>query len=111
MSLSSFQNCLTDRPATRSPAMIDRLLRCTRDGRGAGCNWFSHGRTRNMPEHFDAAGVRRTIEHEKPIAIRCLISGTEKPDRPLAGRRPVLLRQAGKSSCITTAKILGDSTR
>src|SRR6267143_937941 len=93
-------------PATRSPRMIDRLL-------GAGMDVarlnFSHG---SHEEHAKNISMLRAtaIEHEKPIAILADLQGPKIRTGPLAGGGPVLLR-TGQRFVITTAKVLGDSTR
>src|SRR5213082_1931072 len=93
-------------PASRSPKMIDRLL-------GAGMDVarlnFSHG---THEEHAKNISTLRaaSIEHEKPIAILADLQGPKIRTGPLAGGGPVLLR-TGQKFIITTAKILGDSTR
>src|SRR5205814_510249 len=93
-------------PASRSPRMIDRLL-------GAGMDVarlnFSHG---THEEHAKNISTLRAaaIEHEKPIAILADLQGPKVRTGPLAGGGPVLLR-TGQKFIITTAKILGDSTR
>src|SRR2546422_2445104 len=50
------------------------------------------------------------IEHEKPIAILADLQGPKIRTGPLAGGGPGMLR-SGQKFVITTAKILGDSTR
>ena len=93
-------------PASRSPRMIDRLL-------GAGMDVarlnFSHG---THEEHAKNISTLRAAanEHEKPIAILADLQGPKIRTGPLAGGGPVLLR-TGQKFIITTAKILGDSTR
>src|SRR5258708_2770447 len=93
-------------PATRSPRIIDRLL-------GAGMDVarlnFSHG---SHEEHAKSISMLRAtaIEHENPIEIRADLQGPKIRTGPLAGGGPVLLR-TGQRFVITTAKVLGDSTR
>src|SRR6266853_2293213 len=93
-------------PASRSPKMIDRLL-------GAGMDVarlnFSHG---THEEHAKNISTLRAaaVQHEKPIAILADLQGPKIRTGPLAGGGPVLLR-TGQKFMITTAKILGDSTR
>src|SRR6266436_5882598 len=93
-------------PASRSPKMIDRLL-------GAGMDVarlnFSHG---THEEHAKNISTLRAaaVQHEKPIAILADLQGPKIRTGPLAGGGPVLLR-TGQEFMITTAKILGDSTR
>src|SRR5213593_2330770 len=93
-------------PATRSPRMIDRLLRAGMDV--ARLN-FSHG---SHEEHAKSISMLRAaaVEHEKPIAILADLQGPKIRTGPLAGGGPVLLR-TGQRFVITTAKGLGDSTR
>jgi pyruvate kinase len=93
-------------PASRSPQMIDQLLRAGMDV--ARLN-FSHG---THEEHAKNISVLRAaaVKHEKPIAILADLQGPKIRTGPLAGGGPVLLR-TGQSFVITTQKILGDSTR
>jgi pyruvate kinase len=93
-------------PASRSPRMIDRLLSAGMDV--ARLN-FSHG---THEEHAKNISMLRAaaIEHEKPIAILADLQGPKIRTGPLAGGGPVMLR-SGQKFVITTAKILGDSTR
>src|SRR2546423_7279513 len=86
--------------------MIDRLLRAGMDV--ARLN-FSHG---SHEEHAKNIATLRAaaVEHEKPIAILADLQGPKIRTGPLAGGGPVLLR-SGQKFVITTAKILGDSTR
>src|SRR5437763_15594353 len=93
-------------PASRSPKMIDRLLRAGMDV--ARLN-FSHG---SHEEHAKNISMLRAaaVEHEKPIAILADLQGPKIRTGPLAGGGPVLLR-AGQEFVITTARVLGDSTR
>jgi pyruvate kinase len=93
-------------PASRSPRMIDRLLQAGMDV--ARLN-FSHGA---HAEHAQSIAVLRAaaVEHEKPIAILADLQGPKIRTGPLAGSRPVQLR-AGQRFVITTARILGDTTR
>jgi len=93
-------------PASRSPKIIDRLLRAGMDV--ARLN-FSHG---THEDHAKSIAMIRTASghHEKPIAILADLQGPKIRTGPLAGGGPVMLR-TGQSFEITTAKILGDSTR
>src|SRR5271169_5223264 len=93
-------------PASSSPRMIDRLLQAGMDV--ARLN-FSHG---THAEHAQSIAVLRAaaVEHEKPIAILADLQGPKIRTGPLAGSRPVMLR-TGQRFVITTAKVLGDSTR
>jgi pyruvate kinase len=93
-------------PATRSPRMIDRLFDAGMDV--ARLN-FSHGtheeHARNITMIRVASG-----KHEKPVAILADLQGPKIRTGALAGGGPVMLR-SGQRFTITTAKILGDSTR
>src|SRR6266849_1486655 len=93
-------------PASRSPRMIDRLLKAGMDV--ARLN-FSPGANE---EHAKSISMLRAaaMEHEKPIAILADLQGPKIRTGPLAGGGPVLLR-AGQRFVITPAKVLGDSTR
>src|SRR2546426_973989 len=93
-------------PASRTPRMIDRLLSAGMDV--ARLN-FSHG---THEEHAKNISMLRAaaIEHEKPIAILADLQGPKIRTGALAGGGPVMLR-AGERFTITTAKVLGDSTR
>jgi pyruvate kinase len=93
-------------PASRSPKIIERLL-------GAGMDVarlnFSHG---SHADHAQSIALIRAaaIKHEKPVAILADLQGPKIRTGPLAGGSPVLLR-SGQKFIITTAKVLGDSTR
>jgi pyruvate kinase len=93
-------------PASRSPKMIDRLFTAGMDV--ARLN-FSHG---THEEHAKNITLLRAAsgEHEKPIAVLADLQGPKIRTGALAGGGPVLLR-AGQRFVITTAKVLGDSTR
>jgi pyruvate kinase len=93
-------------PASRSPRMIDRLFSAGMDV--ARLN-FSHG---THEEHARSMALLRAAsgEHEKPVAILADLQGPKIRTGALAGGGPVLLR-AGQPFVITTAKVLGDSTR
>src|SRR5579863_2484543 len=93
-------------PACCSPRMIRRLLQAGMDV--ARLN-FSHG---THTEHAQNIAALRAaaVEIEKPIAILADLQGPKIRTGPLAGSRPVQLR-TGQRFVITTAKILGDSTR
>jgi len=86
--------------------MIKRLLQAGMDV--ARLN-FSHG---SHAEHARSIALLRaaSIEHKKPIAILADLQGPKIRTGPLAGRGPVQLH-AGQRFVITTARILGDSTR
>src|SRR5216684_2033235 len=93
-------------PASRTPRMIDRLLSAGMDV--ARLN-FSHS---THEEHAKSISMLRAaaIEHEKPIAILADLQGPKIRTGALAGGGPVLLL-AGHKFVITTARVLGDSTR
>jgi pyruvate kinase len=93
-------------PASRSPRMIDKLFQAGMDV--ARLN-FSHG---THEEHAKSIALLRaaSIKHQKPLAILGDLQGPKIRTGPLAGGGPVLLR-TGQQFTITTARILGDSTR
>src|SRR5713226_8887610 len=93
-------------PASRSPRTIDRLLRAGMDV--ARLN-FSHGSHANHAESIAMLRTAATHIH-KPIAILADLQGPKIRTGPLAGAMPVLLR-TGQKFVITTARVLGDSTR
>jgi pyruvate kinase len=93
-------------PASRSPRTIERLLRAGMDV--ARLN-FSHGSHANHAETI--ALLRAAALHlGKPIAILADLQGPKIRTGALAGSAPVVLR-TGQQFVITTARILGDSTR
>jgi pyruvate kinase len=93
-------------PACRSPRLIERLLRAGMDV--ARLN-FSHGSHAN---HAETIALLRAaaLLLRKPLAILADLQGPKIRTGALAGRAPVVLR-AGQQFVITTARILGDSTR
>lgn len=93
-------------PATRSPRMIRKLLQAGMDV--ARLN-FSHS---NHDEHAASIAMLReaAMEMKKPIAILADLQGPKIRTGALAGGGTVLLRP-GQRFVITTAKVLGDSTR
>jgi pyruvate kinase len=93
-------------PASRSPRILERLVRAGMDV--ARLN-FSHG---SYEEHAQSIASLRAIamKYEKPIAILADLQGPKIRTGALAGRTPVMLR-AGQKFVITTARVLGDSTR
>jgi pyruvate kinase len=93
-------------PASREPRILKRLLEAGMDV--ARLN-FSHG---SHSEHLECIPtLRRTAQKlGKTIAILADLQGPKIRTGPLAGGVPVVLR-AGQKFTITTAKILGDSTR
>jgi pyruvate kinase len=86
--------------------MIDRLMRAGMDVARLNCSHGSHD------DHAKSIAMLRAaaVHHEKPIAILADLQGPKIRTGPLAGGGPVLLR-TGQGFEITTAKILGDSTR
>jgi pyruvate kinase len=93
-------------PASCSPKIIERLLRAGMDV--ARLN-FSHGSHQDHAQNI--ATLRKlALELEKTIAIMADLQGPKIRTGVLAGGTPVILR-AGQKFTITTAKILGDSTR
>jgi pyruvate kinase len=93
-------------PVSRSPRMIRKLLEAGMDV--ARLN-FSHGTHEEHAEtfvHLREAAVRL----KKPLAIIADLQGPKIRTGVLAGGGKVLLR-AGQRFVITTAKVLGDSTR
>ncbi len=93
-------------PATRSPRMIRKMMHAGMDV--ARLN-FSHG---THEEHAQSISMLReaAMEMKRPIAILTDLSGPKIRTGALAGGGTVLLR-AGQRFVISTAKILGDSTR
>ena len=93
-------------PASRDPRILKRLLAAGMDV--ARLN-FSHG---SHAEHLSCMQSLRATANKlgKTIAILADLQGPKIRTGPLAGGIPVLLR-AGQKFTITTAKILGDSTR
>src|SRR6202048_430514 len=93
-------------PASCSPAVINRLLRAGMDV--ARLN-FSHGKHEDHARNI-AALRAAAASQRKPIAILADLQGPKIRTGSLASGSPVLLR-SGQKFTITTAKILGDSTR
>jgi pyruvate kinase len=93
-------------PATRTPRMIRKLLQAGMDV--ARLN-FSHG---THEAHAQSISMLReaAIQMKKPIAILADLQGPKIRTGALAGGGTVLLR-TGQRFVITTAKVLGDSTR
>jgi len=93
-------------PASRDPRILKRLLEAGMDV--ARLN-FSHG---SHSEHLACIQSLRATANKlgKTIAILADLQGPKIRTGPLAGGRPVVLR-AGQKFTITTARILGDSTR
>src|SRR5438045_4199281 len=93
-------------PASSDPRILRRLLEAGMDV--ARLN-FSHG------SHAQLLACMQTLRTtanklEKTIAILADLQGPKIGTGPLAGGVPVILR-AGQKFTISTAKILGDSTR
>src|ERR1700758_4983016 len=93
-------------PASRSPRIIERLLRAGMDV--ARLN-FSHGTHAHHAESIAMLRTAATNLH-RPIAILADLQGPKIRTGPLAGGAPVVLR-TGQKFVITTARVLGDSTR
>src|SRR5215813_10848008 len=93
-------------PAIRDPRVLRKLLKAGMDV--ARLN-FSHG---SHAEHLNCIQTLRATANKlgKTIAILADLQGPKIRTGPLAGGIPVTLR-AGQKLIITTAKILGDSTR
>jgi len=93
-------------PASRDPRILKKLLEAGMDV--ARLN-FSHG---SHSEHqATMQTLRRTAQGlKKTIAILADLQGPKIRTGPLASATPVQLR-SGQEFTITTAKILGDSTR
>src|SRR5438445_703652 len=93
-------------PASSDPRILRRLLEAGMDV--ARLN-FSHG---SHAQHLACMQTLRTTANklEKTIAILADLQGPKIRTGPLAGGVPVILR-AGQKFTISTAKILGDSTR
>jgi pyruvate kinase len=93
-------------PACRSPRLLERLLRAGMDV--ARLN-FAHG---THDEHAHTIVQLRSASRElkKTIAILTDLQGPKIRTGALAGGGQVLLR-AGHKFVITTARVLGDSTR
>ena len=93
-------------PATRSPRMIRKLIQA---GMNVARLNFSHG---THEEHAHSISILReaAVALKKPIAILADLQGPKIRTGALAGGGTVLLR-TGQRFVITTAKVLGDSTR
>src|SRR3989454_1387939 len=93
-------------PASRSPRMIEHLIRAGLDV--ARLN-FSHS---THAEHAGSISILRETANRlhNPIAILSDMQGPKIRTGPLTGGMPVTLR-AGQRFGITTARVLGDSTR
>jgi pyruvate kinase len=93
-------------PATRTPRMLRELLRAGMDV--ARLN-FSHG---THEEHAKTFAMLREAAAalKKPLCIIADLQGPKIRTGALAGGGTILLR-SGQTFTITTAKILGDSTR
>ena len=93
-------------PATHTPRMIRRLIQAGMDV--ARLN-FSHG-THEMHAQSIAMLHGAAAELGKTVGILADLQGPKIRTGPLAGGGTVILR-SGQQFTITTAKILGDSTR
>ena len=93
-------------PASRSPRVIERLLDAGMDV--ARLN-FSHG---SHADHAHSIATLRSaaVKIQKPISILADLQGPKIRTGPLAGKSSVQL-QSGQRFIITTARVLGDSTR
>jgi pyruvate kinase len=93
-------------PATRSPRMIRKLIQA---GMNVARLNFSHG---THEEHARSISILReaAVALKKPIAILADLQGPKIRTGALAGGGTVLLR-TGQRFVLTTAKVLGDSTR
>ena len=93
-------------PATRTPRMIRKLIQA---GMNVARLNFSHG---THEEHAHCISILReaAVALKKPIAILADLQGPKIRTGALAGGGTVLLR-TGQRFVITTAKVLGDSTR
>ncbi|MGB2627043.1 MAG: pyruvate kinase [Candidatus Acidiferrum sp.] len=93
-------------PATRNPRMIRKLIEAGMDV--ARLN-FSHG---SHEEHGQNIAMLREagVALKKPLAILIDLQGPKIRTGAMATGEKVLLR-AGQKFTITTAKVLGDSTR
>jgi pyruvate kinase len=93
-------------PASKSPRTIEKLLQAGMDV--ARLN-FSHG---THAEHAANIALLRSsaLKQGKTISILCDLQGPKIRTGALAGSRSVFLA-AGQQFVITTARILGDSTR
>jgi pyruvate kinase len=93
-------------PVTRTPRMIRKLIEAGMDV--ARLN-FSHG-THEEHAHNIAALREAAVAMKKPLAIVADLQGPKIRTGALAGGGSVALR-TGQRFIITTAKVLGDSTR
>src|SRR2546425_6141968 len=93
-------------PASRSPRMIEHLIRAGLDVARLNFSNSTHA------EHAGSISILRETANRlhKPIAILSDLQGPKIRTGPLAGGMPVTLR-AGQRFVITTAGVLGDSTR
>lgn len=93
-------------PVTRTPRMIRKLIQAGMDV--ARLN-FSHGTHEEHAQNI-AALREAAVLMKKPIAILADLQGPKIRTGALAGGGSVALR-TGQKFVITTAKVLGDSTR
>src|SRR5262245_50258388 len=93
-------------PASREPSVLKRLLQAGMDV--ARLN-FSHG---THSEHLACMHTLRATAQKlgKTVAVLADLQGPKIRTGPLASGMPVMLR-SGQRFTITTARILGDSTR
>ncbi|HMI51944.1 MAG TPA: pyruvate kinase [Candidatus Saccharimonadales bacterium] len=93
-------------PASRTPRIIERLIQAGMDV--ARLN-FSHGTHEDHAKNIVTLRAA-ALKAGKTIAILADLQGPKIRTGALAGGTPVILR-TGQKFVITTAKILGDSTR
>jgi pyruvate kinase len=93
-------------PASCSPGVIERLFRAGMDVARLNFSHGSHQDHAQVIQLLRAAAVRL----KKPIAILADLQGPKIRTGALAGGGPVQLRE-GQRFVITTARVLGDSTR
>jgi len=93
-------------PASRTPRIIERLIQAGMDV--ARLN-FSHGTHEDHAKNIVTLRAA-ALKAGKTIAILADLQGPKIRTGVLAGGTPVILR-TGQKFVITTAKILGDSTR
>ena len=93
-------------PASRSPRMIERMMRAGLDVARLNFSHSSHADHARSIAHLRETSRRLG----KPIAILADLQGPKIRTGALAGGGPVTLR-TGQRFVITTARVLGDSTR
>jgi pyruvate kinase len=93
-------------PASKSRRIVEKLLRAGMDV--ARLN-FSHGKHEDHSANISLLRAA-ALEQGKTISILADLQGPKIRTGVLAGGKPVML-VAGQQFVITTARILGDSTR